>query len=77
MIKTFNYTGKYDNTTYEVEFKGEQITSDAEIISLIVRYNWVVQYWERQAYITPVERRNREIKKELLEKHNVYRFDIV
>jgi len=74
MKKTFNHIGRYDNITYEVEFKSEQNTSDDEIISLLNKYNFVVQYWERQADRTPVERRNKEIRKELLEKHNVYNF---
>jgi len=74
MKKTFNYIGRYDNITYEVEFKNKQITSDYEIISLLNKYNFVVKYWERQADRTPVEIKNREIKKELLDNHNVVSF---
>ena len=77
MKKTFNYSGRYDNTTYEVYFESKQITSDDEIISLINKYNFVVQYWERQADRTPVEITNRELKKELLEKHNVISFNTI
>ena len=77
MKKTFNYSGRYDNTTYEVDFKSKQITSDDEIISLLNRYNFVVQYWERQVDRTPVEIKNREIRKELLEKHNVISFNTI
>jgi len=74
MKKTFNYVGKYDNNLYEVEFKKEQITPDDEIIRLLNKYNFVVQYWERQADRTPVEITNRIIKKELLDKHNIVSF---
>lgn len=76
MKKPFNYFGRYDNRSYEVEFKSEQITPDYEIISLLNDYNFVVQYWERQSDRTPVEIKNKEIKKELLEKHNVVSFKI-
>ena len=74
MKKTFNYVGKYDNNLYEVAFKKEQITPDDEIIRLLNKYNFVVQYWERQADRTPVEITNRIIKKELLDKHNIVSF---
>ena len=77
MKKIFNHSGRYDNSTYEVDFESKQITKDDEIISLINGYNFVVQYWEKQAYRTPVEIKNREIKKELLEKHNVISFKTI
>ena len=77
MKKTFNHIGRYDNSTYEVEFKSKQITSDDEIISLLNKYNFVVQYWERQADRTPVEIKNREIKKKLLENHNIISFTTI
>ena len=65
----------YARTKVKVKFDGNQKGTDEEIRSLILKYNFVVQYWERQADRTPVEIKNREIKKELLEKHNVISFN--
>ena len=65
----------YARTQVEVKFSDKGIKGTfEEIKKLIFQYNFVVQYLERQADRTPVERRNREIRKELLENHNVLNF---